>query len=167
MDGAAFASWDGQMQTVPDFEIFMPRNTSMGVHAQVVFLLITVLFCLGIGIAWAVTGFTLILPFAGLEMAGLVLAFRVLHRHRGDYERIFCQGNDLVVERRCGTSVQCTRYCRYWVRLIVRPSADPDTCSLFLYQHGRETEIGIHLAADKRPSLAREIRSHLIPPPGG
>ena len=43
---------------------------------------------LGIATAFAVLGAWLILPFAGLEMLVLYLAFRYVDRHAADYERI-------------------------------------------------------------------------------
>ena len=47
---------------------------------------------------FAVLGAWLILPFAGLEMLVLYLAFRYIDRHAGDYERIAIDGDRVEVE---------------------------------------------------------------------
>ena len=52
-----------------------------------------------------------VMPFAGLEVALLVFAFRVLGRHDADFERLEIGGHEVRVEAREAKSV--TRFVAY------------------------------------------------------
>jgi len=82
----------------PGFSMHLKRNCSISPAGLArVFALIASL-TLGIGIGFAALGAWLILPFAGLEVAVLAVAFLVCGRHAADYETIELAGGRLTVE---------------------------------------------------------------------
>ena len=116
------------------------------------------IFAVSIGIAagFALLGAWLILPFAGLEMLVLWLAFRYIDRRAGDFERIAIAGDRVEIEV-CEAGRR-TRYelNRCWAQLV-----GGDGERLALRSHGREIEIGRYLNDEQRYALGREIGRHL------
>jgi uncharacterized membrane protein len=54
---------------------------------------------LSIALVFVLLGYWLVLPFAGLECAGLCLAYIWLAKQRGDYESIKLLNDDIHVEQ--------------------------------------------------------------------
>ena len=81
------------------FALTARRNNSLSSSGR--FLALGLILAVSLGIALAFTwvfGAWLILPFAGVEMLVLYLAFRYVDRHAGDYERVTIEGDRLNVE---------------------------------------------------------------------
>ena len=80
---------EGEIAPGSGFSLVARRNNSLGRGGRLgVFAFI---FAVSVGIATAfamILGAWPILPFAGLEMLVLYLAFRYVDRHAADYERI-------------------------------------------------------------------------------
>lgn len=134
------------------------RNNSLSSSGrQLVFgLILTV--SLGIAAAFAIVfGAWPILPFAGLEMAVLYVAFRYIDRHAGDYERITIQGDSVAVEVREGTQVSQFRLQRCWAQLV----CGREDGRLALRSHGREIVLGRHLCEEQRVEMARDLSRQL------
>jgi uncharacterized membrane protein len=134
------------------------RNNSLSSSGrQLVFgLILTV--SLGIAAAFSIIfGAWPILPFAGIEMAVLYIAFRYIDRHAGDYERITIQGDSVAVEVREGTQVSHFRLQRCWAQVVCQPEG----ARLALRSHGREIELGRHLCAEQRLEMARDLSLQL------
>lgn len=113
-----------------------------------------------LGIATALgtaLGAWFVLPFAGLEAAGLYLAFRYLDRHAGDYERVAIRADSIWVEIVEGRVARSVRLSRYWAQVV----CDMDDERVMLRSHGQEIEIGRHLPADARFQLAAEVKRAL------
>lgn len=70
------------------FALVARRNNSLTSSGRFLVFVLVFVVSLGIAVAFAILGAWLILPFAGLEMALLYLAFRDVERHAADYERI-------------------------------------------------------------------------------
>ena len=132
------------------------RNDSLSSAGRL--LVFAFIFAVSIGIAasFALLGAWLILPFAGLEMLVLWLAFRYIDRRAGDYERIAIAGDRVEIEV-CDAGRR-SRYelNRYWAQLV-----GGDGERLALRSHGREIEIGRYLNDEQRYALGREIGRHL------
>ena len=114
---------------------------------------------LRIGIAFALFGAWLVLPFVGLEIAGLAAAFYANGRHATDFERISLRAGTLTVEivDRDRRVEHC--FNPHWVRLLLDGArGDP---RVVLRSHGKELEIGRHLDGPGRELLATEIRARL------
>jgi uncharacterized membrane protein len=110
---------------------------------------------LGIATGFWLLGATMIMPFAGLELAVVGGAFLVYARHATDGERIILQGSQLVVEQTSAGKVLRAEFNRAWVR--VEPQAD-DRSLVELSGQGQCVRVGRYIRPELRPLLAREIR---------
>lgn len=113
------------------------------------------------GVAAGATAFGAwpVMPFAGLEIALLAFAFRVLGQHDADFERLEIGEHEVSVEARDARSV--TRFVahRPWVRVEMRCSGS--RCLLFLAYAGRTVPLGRMLSDEGRRRLAETIRGRL------
>ncbi len=113
---------------------------------------------LGIGIFFWHQGAVLILPFAGIELAGVGIAFLAYARHAGDREKISLKGRQLVVELESAGHLQRAEFNRDWVR--VEPGAGGRSL-IELSGQGRRVNVGRFVRPELRPVLAQEIRRAL------
>jgi uncharacterized membrane protein len=113
---------------------------------------------LAIGVFFWLQGATLVLAFAGLEVAVMGLAFLVYARHAADGEMISLQGSNLVVELETAGKLERTEFERQWVR--VEPKSG-DLSLIELSGQGRSIEVGRFVRPELRQVLAREIRKAL------
>jgi len=113
---------------------------------------------LAIGVFFWMQGATLVLAFAGLEVAVVGLAFLVYARHAADGEMISLQGANLVVELETAGKLERTEFERQWVR--VEPKSG-DLSLIELSGQGRSIEVGRFVRPELRQVLAREIRKAL------
>ena len=105
-------------------------------------------------------GFWPVLPFAGLEMAGLGLALKL------SLDRRHCVQTILITEDR--VQVQTTRkgrllsqfvFARHWSRVRLRPATVSHHPSrLFIESSGRACEIGPFLTDDERKGVSRQLQ---------
>ena len=135
--------------------IQLKRNCSISPRALGWAFAVTALVSFAIGLGFAVFGLWVVLPFAGLEMIALGLAFYVNGRHAGDFERIALVGEMLELDIRDGPRVERHRFNPRWVRLLVREARRD--LRLAFAASGREIPIGRHLDAAGRARLAREL----------
>ena len=100
-----------------------------------------------------------VMPFAGLEIALLAFAFRVLGQHDADFERLEIGEHEVRVEAR--EAAMLTRFVahRPWVRVEMRTSGD--RCTLRLAYAGRTVPLGRMLSDEGRRRLAEAIRGRL------
>lgn len=132
------------------------RNNSLSTSGRrlvFVFILtvslgIAAVFALGFG-AWP------ILPFAGIEMGVLYLAFRYIDRHAADYESITIRGDSVAVEVREGSEIRRFGFNRCWAQVVGNGPR------FALRSHGREIEVGRHVCEERRVEMARDIRREL------
>jgi uncharacterized membrane protein len=141
------------------FAMTVKRNCSMTPRQLVSLLAATALLNLGIGVAFALVGLWLVLPFAGLEMAALAAAFYVNARHATDYERITLADGRLTLEVSDAEKVRRYEFNPGWVRLAVRRIAGD--VRVALSSHGREIEIGRHLDSAGRARFAEALSARL------
>jgi len=113
----------------------------------------------GIALAFTAFGAWPVLPFAGLEIAVLYVAFRYVDRHAGDYECIEISGDRVRIEVREGGAVHRVDFNRHWARVVM--SDGSGRSRLALRSHGREVEFGRHLTHEARERVARELRQQL------
>lgn len=100
-------------------------------------------------------GATLVMPFALMEVAALVVALAVHARHATDAERISLIDNALVVELESGGQASRTEFSRFWVQ--VGAGADPQSL-IEVSGSGQKVAIGRHLRPEMRLELGREIK---------
>ncbi|MHB1332246.1 MAG: DUF2244 domain-containing protein [Sulfuriferula sp.] len=102
-----------------------------------------------------------ILPFAGLEMLVVLLAFYQISCHEHDYERITIAGNSLVLERRDNVRVERSEYNRCWAQVVLQCQSVGRQCHVALRSHGAEQELGRHLNDELRTELAHQLERRL------
>src|SRR5215831_7773305 len=91
-----------QAGTGSGFSVTVKRNCSISPWALVWLLGMTACLSFSIGIAFAVLGAWPILPFVGLEVAALAVAFYVNGGHATDFVRISLVNVSVAIEIRDG-----------------------------------------------------------------
>ncbi len=130
---------------------FAPRQL-LGLFAALCLLLVAI----GLGFWWA--GAPGVLPFAGIELALLGLAFAVWSRHAGDAETITLAQRELRVEQRRGGRTEHAAFRAEWVR--VEPAHDAQSL-VELTGQGQRARVGRYLRPEWRSAFARELRTAL------
>ena len=148
-----FATVSGQ-----NIQWFLRRNCSVS-PAQLGGLYLSLcLVSLGIGAVFWSQGAVLVMPFVGLELVAVGVAFWVFARHASDGELISLEGSRLVVELESGGRLQRAEFNRDWVR--VEPK-NGGRSLIQLSAQGRSVEVGRYVLPELRSALAREIRMAL------
>jgi uncharacterized membrane protein len=114
---------------------------------------------MGISAAVAMIGAWPVVPFAGVEVLLLVLAFHVVARHDADFERIEVGEHEVSVEVRDAKNVTCFKANRPWARVIMRTRGG--RCTLGLAYAGRVVPLGRLLSDEGRRKLAQELRGRI------
>jgi uncharacterized membrane protein len=100
-----------------------------------------------------------VMPFAGLEVVLVALAFRALGNHDTDFERLEIGEHEVRVEVR--DAAQLTRFVaqRQWARVVLRQQGA--RCTLGLAYAGRMVPLGRMLSDEGRRALAERLRGRL------
>lgn len=112
-----------------------------------------------IGGAFFWVGMSLVLPFSGLEVLVLAIAFYhcLLHGARREVVRV---ESDRVIVRKGRNRLDEERaFQRAWVRVNLIAGAGWYPSRLTLRSHGQELEIGQFLTEEEREELATQLRS--------
>ena len=150
---------DGSAADNQVFSLFAKRNCSLEwAERWRAFWLIASISAIIAG-AFAAFGAWLILPFAGLEIGALYLAFRVLDRRANDYERLTIDGDRLVVEQKRQGRLTRFEGNRLWAQVVVRRQSE--RVELALRYRGREIEFGTFLSDEARSVAARSLQEQL------
>ena len=136
-------------------------NCSLSINGKILVLASLCVITFLSAAVFAVMGAWPILPFAGLEMLLMALAFYQIACHERDYERITFEGDRVVLEIRDNVRFFRTEYNRYWAQAELHCRSVGRQCSLALWSHGHSTELGRHLNDDQRAALAHELQKRL------
>ena len=139
------------------FSLVARRNNSLSSTGRLLAFASIFVVSIGIAVAFATFGAWLILPFAGLEMIVLFVAFQYMERHAADYERIEIEGDTVKVEWVSGGKRRNREFNRHWAQVV----AEGDGSRLALRSHGRELEIGRYMSDEQRLDLARVLKRRL------
>jgi uncharacterized membrane protein len=99
------------------------------------------------------------MPFAGLEVALLWLAFRMVQRHDRDYERIVIDAGVVRIEAREARRETRLVAQRDWARVVMKEHGQ--RCTLGLAYAGKTVPLGRMLSDDGRRELAARLRGQL------
>ena len=116
------------------------------------------------GVAFAMQGLWMVLPFVGLELLAVALAFVCYGRHAADYERIELRPDAVEVERREAARSTTVTLKRPWAHVQVEQGRGPGLrgqMRLYIAASGERIEVGRHLPVERRAGLARELRQAL------
>lgn len=140
--------------STPSFSLVLKRNCSMSPKALAGVFAALALVVLAIGAGFALAGAWLVLPFAGLEVLLLGVAYLAYARHAADYERLEIEPGDLKVE-----VAQAHRVARY---RLVNAKVSVEDGRVLLRDAKEELEVGRYLGAEARVELAAELQKRLI-----
>jgi uncharacterized membrane protein len=121
-----------------------------------------VLLCFGIATAFAVLGYWLVLPFAGLEIGLLAWALETMRSREQDFETLTIDGDVVLLEWRSRNRDGRRELNRQWVRVECSCAGIGRNCHLTLSSHGSETEVGHYLGDAARIKLAVTLRNQLV-----
>ena len=115
-----------------------------------------------IAMAFLHVGAWMVLPFAGLELVLLVLAFVVVLRHSGDYEKITFVENHVEIEQSVLGKIKHVRFQCYWTRITLREGENGKT-SLWIGSHNQEVEFGRDtMDNEQREQVASHLKRMLL-----
>jgi len=142
--------------------VFQSRPNHSLTHSQQRFVFWSLAgVCLATSSGFALLGYWLILPFAGLEIGLLAWALGALRSQEGDYETLTIEGDVVVLEWHAGTSGERREMNRQWARVVCDCRTPGRDCRLSLSSHGRETKVGQYLSDEARLQLAATLRRKL------
>ena len=143
----------------PSFVHLSKPNRSLGVAAQRWVLGAIAATTLGVAAGATAFGAWPVMPFAGLEVALVAFAFRVLRSHDTDFERLEIGEHEVRLEARDARST--TRFVahRPWVRVELWERGA--RCTLRLAYAGRTVPLGRLLSDEGRRQLAERIRGRM------
>jgi uncharacterized membrane protein len=143
----------------PPFVHLSVPNRSLGPAGRVVAVAAIAATTLGVAAFAASIGAWPVMPFAGLEVALVALAFRVVQSHDGDYERLEVGEHEVVVESRRARSRVRFVANRAWTRLVV--GLAHGRCTVRLAHGGKSVQVGQLMSDAERRRLARQLRAWL------
>ena len=135
-----------------EYSVLAQRNNSLTPATRVLAFAAIALVCSGIAGAFALAGAPYVLPFAGVELAALALAFRWIERHAGDYERVTLRGDALEIEVGDAQRVDRRTFNLRWAQV----TADGE--GLAVRECGSAFAFGRLMTADERAQVARALR---------
>ena len=144
---------------IPPYVVHTVPNRSLGPRGRRWFLGAIGFTTMTIAAAAAAIGAWPVMPFAGAEIALLVIAFRVVARHDADFERLEIGEHEVRVESRDALAI--TRFTAHlpWARVILRSRGE--RCTLGLAYAGRVVPLGRLLSDEGRRKLAQELRGRI------
>jgi uncharacterized membrane protein len=134
-------------------------NRSLDVRGRRIFLGAIAVTTFGVATMAAALGAWPVMPFAGVEVALVALAFHLVGRHDADFERLEVGPLAVSVEWRYARSSARFVANLPWARLVVRERGEQ--CSLGLAYAGRVVPLGRLLSDDGRRELARRLRGRI------
>lgn len=145
------------MLSICETQCITKPNASASTESVLKLLLSLVVLSGLIAMGFFHIGAWMVLPFAGLELVLVVLAFVVVLRHRGDYEKITFVENHIEIEQSVLGKIKLARFQCYWTRVTLREGENGKT-SLWIGSHNEEVEFG----RDTMDNVQREqVASHL------
>src|SRR5689334_6957203 len=143
-----------------EFLLIARRNNSLSATGRALVVGSLIFVSLAISLAFAFFGAWLVLPFAGVEIAVLCLAFRHMQRHAADFESLAIEGDRVLVEQWERGRLSRHELNRHWAQVILE-SGKPGHCVLALRSHGCSVEFGRHLTDAQRRAVAQTLKHQL------
>jgi len=143
----------------PPFVHHSVPNRSLDARGRRVFLALMAVTAMGVSAFAAAIGAWPVMPFAGLEVALLAIAFHVIALHDGDFERLEIDAGEVKVESRDARSLTRLTANGAWARLVVDERGE--RCTLGLAYAGRTVPLGMLLTDEGRRDLARRLRGRI------
>ena len=136
------------------YSVLVRRNNSLTPATRLLAFGGILLTCAFIGTVFAVCGVWAVLPFTGIEITALALAFSWVERHATDYERLTLRDQALEIEIGSAKRVERCVFNLCWAQVGMRGAR------LAVREGGREFAIGRLMTAGERVQVARTLRRH-------
>jgi uncharacterized membrane protein len=137
------------------------RNNSLSPVGRRLVLGFLAVLVLAISLGFAFHGAWLVLPFGGLDVMLVYLAFRYMERHAADYEQMSLENDRIVIERGQRGRTRKFEFNRHWVQAEYREPRGMESGKLILRSHGVDVEFGIYLTDEQRADVAGRLKEHL------
>jgi len=119
----------------------------------------------GIAMLFALQGFWVVLPFAGLEMAALGAGLYWSMRGNTYREVIRVEGDRVLFESGRAGPDERREYQRAWAQVVLEPRVVRNHAPrLLLRSHGRDCEFGRCLTAKEKREVAQRLKRWLNEP---
>jgi len=147
----------------PAFRWIIKRNCSASPRQLALVFASIVLVSFVFGAAFAAHGLWLVLPFVGLELLAVAIAFVCYGRHAADFERIEFAAGEISIERHDGGRIDAARMQTPWARVELDESGRGwmHQVRLFIVARGERVEVARHLPEHRRRRLAKELMQAL------
>ena len=139
------------------FKVTFKPNCALTADNKIKVVALIAMIPILIGIGFSLIGAWLVLPFVGLEILALAIAFYYINIHEADYESISIDGDCLVVERCTAQQVNQDVINPYWVKVLQHKLPNGEL-HLYLQSHGKEIEVGRYLTREQRELLAKQLK---------
>ena len=141
-----------------DYLISLSPNSSLVGIYRIIFLASITLVCSGIGVIFYFLGAALILPFAGLELSILFVAFYLSFKSSSKKEKIYISQDIVKVERGINKAEYSWKEFRTFTYFKIKKEKDK-TIRLSFRSKGEDIFIGEFLNEDDKKILKDEITS--------
>ena len=141
-----------------DYLISLSPNSSLVGIYRIIFLASITLVCGGIGVILYFLGAALILPFAGLELSILFVAFYLSFKWSSKKEKIYISQDIVKVERGINKAEYSWKEFRTFTYFKIKKEKDK-TIRLSFRSKGEDIFIGEFLNEDDKKILKDEITS--------
>ena len=134
-----------------------PNSSLVGIY-RIIFLSSITLVCGGIGVIFYFLGAALILPFAGLELSILFIAFYLSFKWSSNKEKIYISQDIVKVERGTNKAEYSWKEFRTFTYFKIKKERDK-TIRLSFRSKGNDIYFGDFLNEDDKKILKDEIKS--------
>lgn len=138
--------------------VIMPNKAMPWPQLVCVYFAIAIV-TLSVALYFFFQGLTLILPFAGLELAALGIGLYVSAWRGGVKEVVRVTGDKVSIEIGHDFPERCHELKRPWAKVVLdKPWHNWYPSRLLLRSHGEQVEVGRFLNEEERQGLAKELR---------
>ena len=141
---------------LPLLAIATSQNRSLSRRGRGLWLLLISMAVLMVAAGAAAIGAWLILPFAGIEVFLVWLAFHVVARHEMDYESLVVTNSEFRWERRDGLKLEKLEGSRHWAS-VCRSHKPFEADAIYLLYGGNEVRVGRLMNIAERRALGARM----------
>lgn len=139
-----------------EFLIFIKPNSSLIGNNRIIFISSIAFICLTIATIFYLLGATLILPFAGLEIAILVIAFILNFKWSSRREKIYISQDIVKIEKGIFKAEYTWKEFRTFTSFEISKDLH-NTSRLSFQSKGKKVEVGKFLNEEDKNRLQTEI----------
>lgn len=151
-------------QTAPDgrdFRLLIRPDCSLSLRGVKVLVLTFAFVAALIGAYMLTLGAWPVLPFLGLEIAVVAVAFLILQRRARFYDLVEAKGDHVCLSQRGRHGQKSGKLNRYWTQVRLAAGGHWYPSRLLVGSHGNYMEIGAALTEEDRIKTAKALQRAL------